>query len=106
LPYTNKDSYPRIKDYLNLIYNSIRNQTMSSPKTIGLPNHMQLSKPAFQKMLFIANALEQGWTIRKSQDSYIFTKKHENRQEVFQENYLETFVASNLSVDYVLNSPA
>ena len=79
---------------------------MSSPKTIGLPNHMQLSKPAFQKMLFITNALEQGWTIRKSQDSYIFTKKHENRQELFQENYLETCVASNLSVDYVLNSPA
>ena len=79
---------------------------MSSPKTIGLPNHMQLSKPAFQKMLFITNALVQGWTIRKSQDSYIFTKKHENRQEIFQENYLETFVASNLSVDYVLNSPA
>ncbi len=79
---------------------------MSSPKTIGLPNHMQLSKPAFQKMLFIANALEQGWAIRKSQDSYIFTKKHENRQEIFQENYLETFVASNLSVDYVLSSPA
>ena len=64
---------------------------------------MQLSKPAFQKMLFIANALEQGWTVRKSQDSYIFTKKHENKQEIFQENYLETFVASNLSVDYVLN---
>jgi hypothetical protein len=78
---------------------------MSSPKTIGLPNHMQLSKPAFQKMLFITNALEQGWTVRKSQDSYIFTKKHENKQEIFQENYLETIVASNLSVDYVLSGP-
>lgn len=76
---------------------------MSSPKSINLPTHMQLSKPAFQKMLFITNALEQGWTIRKSHESYIFTKKHENRQEIFQENYLETFVASNLSVDYVLS---
>jgi len=75
---------------------------MSSPKSINLPNHMQLSKPAFQKMLFIANALEQGWTVRKSQESYIFTKKHENRQEIFQENYLEKFVASNLSTDFVL----
>ena len=68
---------------------------MSSSKTIGLPNHMQLSKPAFQKMLFIANALEQGWTVRKSQDSYIFTKKHENKREIFQEDYLEKFVLTN-----------
>ena len=77
---------------------------MSPPKTIGLPDNIQISKPAFQKMLFIANALEQGWTVRKSQESYIFTKKHENRQEIFQENYLETFVASNLSTDYVMSS--
>lgn len=78
---------------------------MSSSKTIGLPDNIHISKPAFQKMLFITNALEQGWTVRKSQESYIFTKKHENRQEIFQENYLETFVASNLSTDYVLSSP-
>jgi hypothetical protein len=56
-------------------------------------------------MLFIANALEQGWTVKKSQDSYIFSKKHENKQEIFQENYLETFVAANLSMDFVLNAP-
>ena len=61
---------------------------MSSPKTIGLPDNIHISKPAFQKMLFITNALEQGWTVRKSQESYIFTKKHENRQEIFQENLL------------------
>ena len=77
---------------------------MSSPKTISLPDNIQISKPAFQKMLFITNALEQGWTVKKSQESYIFTKKHENRQEIFQENYLETFVAPNLSTDYVLSS--
>jgi hypothetical protein len=78
---------------------------MSTPNTIDIPTHMQISKPAFQKMLFIANALEQGWTVKKSQDSYIFSKKHENKQEIFQENYLETFVATNLSMDFVLNAP-
>ncbi len=49
----------------------------------------------FQKMVFIMNALEKGWSVKKSQDSYIFTKKHENRREIFQENYLETFIHSN-----------
>ena len=73
---------------------------MSSPNQkidIELPPHLQISKPIFQKMLFLTNALEQGWTVKKTKDSYIFTKKHENKREIFQENYLETFVASNFS---------
>ena len=41
----------------------------------NLPNNIHLPKLAFQKMLFIMNALEEGWTIKKSHDSYIFTKK-------------------------------
>jgi hypothetical protein len=50
-------------------------------------------------MIFIQNALDQGWTIKKSDESYIFIKKHENRREIFQENYLETFLISNFSKD-------
>jgi hypothetical protein len=72
---------------------------MSLPKTTGLPDNIQIPKPTFQKMVFITNALEQGWTVKKHNETYIFTKKHENRQEIFQENYLETFVTSNLTAD-------
>jgi transposase len=49
----------------------------------------------FQKMTFLYNAIEDGWTIRKRKDNYIFTKKHENRLEIFQENYLESFIKKN-----------
>jgi hypothetical protein len=56
---------------------------------------IQFSKPQFQKMVFIMNALDQGWTIKKKDESYIFTKKHENRKEIFQENYLDEFIKSN-----------
>jgi hypothetical protein len=59
---------------------------------IDLPKNIQMERKKFQKMLFITNALEDGWTIKKSQDSYIFTKKHENKREIFQENYLENFI--------------
>jgi hypothetical protein len=41
------------------------------------------------------NALEQGWTIRKIDDSYIFSKKHEGKREIFKDSYLEQFIASN-----------
>lgn len=65
-------------------------------------NNLKIDKPLFQKMVFLTNAIEQGWTIKKSNDTYIFTKKHENRQEIFQENYLETFLVSNYSADKLL----
>jgi len=74
---------------------------MSTSQKIELvndfPNTMKLEKTSLRKMLFIMNALDQGWSIKKSNDSYIFTKKHENRREIFQENYLEEFLFSNFS---------
>jgi hypothetical protein len=72
-----------------------------SSNNIEIQDSSQVSKPTFQKMLFIINALEEGWVVRKNNDTYIFTKKHENRQEIFQENYLETFVASNLATNVI-----
>jgi hypothetical protein len=65
-------------------------------------NNLKIEKPLFQKMVFLTNALDQGWTVKKSNDTYIFTKKHENRQEIFQENYLEKFLVSNYSADKLL----
>ena len=33
----------------------------------------------FQKMLLLYNALEEGWSIKKCSDSYVFKKNHENK---------------------------
>ena len=52
-------------------------------------------------MMFLHNALDQGWTVKKSSDSYIFTKKHQNRREIFQENYLESFLVSNFTQNII-----
>lgn len=65
---------------------------------IDKPNQLNLDKTQIHKMVFIMNALEKGWTIKKKEDKYIFTKKHENKKEIFQENYLERFVLDN-SID-------
>lgn len=67
-----------------------------------LPENIKVEKSQLRKLMFLANALDQGWSIKKSADSYIFTKKHENRREIFQENYLETFLISNLSNPNIL----
>jgi hypothetical protein len=57
-----------------------------------------LPTKTLQKMRFLYNTLENGWTIRKYKDAYIFTKKHENRKEVFQTDYLEKFIETNKTI--------
>ena len=52
-----------------------------------------------KKKDFIWNALEGGWTIRKNDNSYIFSKDHEGKKEVFTESYLRAFIVQNLNGD-------
>lgn len=63
---------------------------------LTMESNIHINKAKYQKMLFIMNALEQGWSIKKSEGSYIFTKKHENKREIFMESYLEKFIISNM----------
>lgn len=51
-----------------------------------------------QKMAFIYNALEDGWIVKKKNQNYVFKKKHENRQEIFLDSYLERFVRTNMDI--------
>ena len=37
--------------------------------------NIQMDRKQFQKMMFITNALDNGWTVKKRNDKYIFTKK-------------------------------
>ena len=50
----------------------------------------------YYKMKFIFNAIEQGWSVRKKDNLYIFKTKHNNKEEVFNEYYLEEFVKNNI----------
>jgi len=60
-----------------------------------------MDKITFHKMSFIINALEKGWTVKKQNDEYIFSKKHENRREIFKESYLRQFLESNMQLPEV-----
>lgn len=80
---------------------------MSSQETLAshIPSSFSLSSKQVQVMAFLMNALEQGWTVKKKNNEYIFSKKHEGKREVFQENYLESFIQSNLDMS-ILDSKA
>jgi len=80
---------------------------MSSEETLTseIPSSFSLNTKQVQVMAFLMNALEQGWTVKKKNNEYIFSKKHEGKREVFQENYLESFIQSNLDMS-ILDSKA
>ena len=56
----------------------------------------------FQKMMFLYNAINDGWSIKKRKESYIFSKNHEGKKEVFLDSYLQTFLLSNLDMNKLL----
>ena len=74
---------------------------MSQPIIGGI--NSQLDKKSIKKMLFIMHALDKGWSVKKIKESFIFTKKHENRREVFMENYLEQFILENMEDTHIMN---
>ena len=47
-------------------------------------------------MIFLMNTLENGWSIRKKNDNYVFRKKHEKQKEVYSDEYLVNFLKSNM----------
>jgi len=75
-------------------------ETDSIPKKDGY--HIKIENSKFQKMLFVFNAINDGWCIKKRKDSYIFSKNHEGKKEVFLDSYLQTFMTSNLNLNTLL----
>jgi len=65
-------------------------------------NKIKISSLIFQKMNLIYNALEEGWSIKKKDTSYIFTKKHENKKEIIEDSYLLKFMKSNLDLHKII----
>jgi hypothetical protein len=71
---------------------------------INIPKHtLSLDNIKFQKMVFLYNALDDGWNIKKRQNSYIFTKNHEGKKEIFDESYLSIFMKDNIDINKLLS---
>ena len=66
-------------------------------------DNIKIDSVRFQKMLFVYNALEEGWTIKKKKDSFVFSKNHEGKKEVFLESYLVRFMKSNIDFNKLLS---
>ena len=58
------------------------------------------------KMLFIYNAINEGWTVKKMENNkYEFKNNNkEIKKEFFLENFLDKFIDKNLSVENIIDS--
>ena len=53
-------------------------------------------------MVLFYNALDDGWTIKKKgKKTYVFTKKHEGKKEVYLDNYLKRFMKENFEMSKI-----
>ena len=52
-----------------------------------------------QKMRFIYNAIESGWNVKKIDNKYYFSKKHEGKKEIYLESYLQKFIENNMKLE-------
>ena len=68
-----------------------------------LKSELKVDFIKFHKMAFLFNALDNGWTIKKKEKAYIFSKKHEGKKEVFLDTYLKRFMVTNFDLEKILN---
>jgi hypothetical protein len=59
---------------------------------------IQIDKKLFYKMIFLYNSLNNGWMIKKHNEEYILTKPHENKKEIYNDQYISQFVIKNMDI--------
>jgi hypothetical protein len=68
-----------------------------------LENNFKIDSIKLQKMILLFNSIEAGWSVKKRNDSYVFTKNHENKKEVLEDSYLLKFMKSNLDLNKLIS---
>ena len=67
-----------------------------------IPTDINIDLIKLQQLSFIYNAIDAGWSVKKRDNKYIFSKKHEGKKEVYLETYLRKFVEANLNLKNVV----
>ena len=66
-------------------------------------NNLKIDAIKFQKMLLLYNSIEQGWSVKKKGESYVFSKNHEGKKEILEDTYLLKFMKTNLDLNKIFS---
>ena len=50
---------------------------------------------------FLYNSLNDGWTVKKTNNNYIFIKNHEGKKEILSNEYIDTFIKDNFNFNLI-----
>tara|TARA_Y100000389_G_scaffold117225_1_gene114417 strand:- start:545 stop:751 length:207 start_codon:yes stop_codon:yes gene_type:complete len=59
---------------------------------------VNINSKEFSKIIFIYNALEDGWTIKKNNNKYIFSKHKSKEKQIISENFLNIFITKYFKI--------
>jgi hypothetical protein len=69
---------------------------------IETPKTYEIDYITLQKMTFLYNAIESGWEVKRKENTYVFTKKHQGKKEIYNDSYLKTFIQANMNVKNII----
>lgn len=76
---------------------------LDSLKDLENNENLKVDAIKFQKMLLLFNSIEQGWSVKKKGESYVFLKGHEGKKEVLDDTYLLKFMKTNLDLNKIIS---
>ena len=65
---------------------------------VDTPKSFEIDYITLQKMTFLYNAIESGWEVKRNENTYVFTKKHQGKKEIYNDSFLKSFIKANLDV--------
>ena len=71
---------------------------MEVERSENMTKQFKMERKTFIKMKFIYNAIQDGWTVKKRDENFVFQKKHEGKQQIFEPEYLESFIETNMKL--------
>ena len=87
-----KEDIISLKDGI-LALKELMNKEITNKETLDINKEL---RQEIYIMIFLMNALESGWSIRKKDNKFVFRKSHNHRKEVYSDNYLVNFLKNNL----------
>tara|TARA_B100000902_G_scaffold396518_2_gene457743 strand:+ start:1646 stop:1873 length:228 start_codon:yes stop_codon:yes gene_type:complete len=70
---------------------------------INAPENLKIDYIKLQKMAFVYNAVQSGWKVSMKDDTYVFTKKHEGKKEIYLDTFVKSFVEKNMDINKINN---
>jgi len=71
---------------------------------INAPENLEVDCIKLQKMAFIFNAVQSGWKVSMKDDTYVFTKKHKGKKEIYLDTYVKSFIEKNMDINKIKSS--